>query len=382
MQKAKNMYPKFRLRSIVKYVDNLLRVQVLFTFLLLSLSSFFVSANFESCVPVGTISGVEEPTPPGQSASGPGGKDYPHASVTRNGPFGSVTTQYWIYEPADPIPASAPLIVFNHGGGALNPWSYGAWIEHIVRRGNIVIWSRYQQKPLPSSLRGLDNNVINAVKNAIDELQRGGHVKPELDKFAVTGHSLGASITINMAIRSESVGLPQPKAIMPVMPGLGTMVYPNQPDKWFLFEDFKKIPSDILMLVVIGAEDDRGIGVPGIDTTPQQAFSESVQIPLANKDFVIVQSDRYGTPSLIADHASPVAPDSSYDNGLPVFGSTEKPVDALDYYGFWKLFDALTDNAFYGRNREYAFDNTSEQRFMGLWSDGTPVAELVITDSP
>jgi len=228
----------------------------------------------------------------------------------------------------------------------------------------------------------LDNNVINAVKNAIDELQRGGHVKPELDKFAVTGHSLGASITINMAILAESVGLPQPKAIMPVMPGLGKAAYPNQPDKWFLFEDFKKIPSDILMLVVIGAEDERGIGVPGFDTTPQEVFNESIQVPLANKDFVIVQSDRYGTPSLIADHSSPVAPDSSYDNGLPVYNSATKPVDTLDYYCFWKLFDALTDDAFYGINREYALDNTPVQRFMGLWSDGTPVVELVVTDSP
>ena len=56
--------------------------------------------------------------------------------------------------------------------------------------------------------------------------------------------------------------------------------------------------------------------------------------------------------------------------------------DALDFYGFWKLIDALTDAAFYGKNREYALGNTPQQRYMGDWSDGRPVKELVILDCP
>ena len=54
----------------------------------------------------------------------------------------------------------------------------------------------------------------------------------------------------------------------------------------------------------------------------------------------------------------------------------------MDYYSTWKLFDALTDYAFYGINGEYCFGDTPEQRFMGLWSDGTPVNELIVTDTP
>ena len=57
-------------------------------------------------------------------------------------------------------------------------------------------------------------------------------------------------------------------------------------------------------------------------------------------------------------------------------------VNAMDFYGTWKLFDALTDAAFNGRNREYALGNTPQQRFMGLWSDGVPVKELKVTDKP
>jgi len=31
---------------------------------------------------------------------------------------------------------------------------------------------------------------------------------------------------------------------------------------------------------------------------------------------------------------------------------------------------------------KYAFGNTPEQRFMGTWSDGVPVKELKVTDTP
>jgi hypothetical protein len=57
-------------------------------------------------------------------------------------------------------------------------------------------------------------------------------------------------------------------------------------------------------------------------------------------------------------------------------------VNALDFYGTWKLFDGLCDAAFTGKNREYALGNTPQQRFMGLWSDGVPVKELKVTDKP
>jgi len=46
------------------------------------------------------------------------------------------------------------------------------------------------------------------------------------------------------------------------------------------------------------------------------------------------------------------------------------------------LFDGLSDAAFFGKNREYALGNTAQQRFMGKWSDGVPVKELVVTDKP
>jgi hypothetical protein len=53
-------------------------------------------------------------------------------------------------------------------------------------------------------------------------------------------------------------------------------------------------------------------------------------------------------------------------------------LDALDYFGFWKVGDALLDATFRGRNLEFGFGNTNQQRFMGTLSDGTPVTPLLV----
>ena len=58
-----------------------------------------------------------------------------------------------------------------------------------------------------------------------------------------------------------------------------------------------------------------------------------------DKDYVVVHSDSHGSPPLVAEHGAPTA------SGLP-------PPDALDFYGFWKWFDALTDAAWYGTGRK------------------------------
>jgi hypothetical protein len=40
------------------------------------------------------------------------------------------------------------------------------------------------------------------------------------------------------------------------------------------------------------------------------------------------------------------------------------------------------DTAFYRKNREYALGNTARQRYMGKWSDGVFVKEMVVSDKP
>lgn len=352
-------------------------------FLLLVLILFFF---LTTCVPraaTPTPTPGVTPTPPGQPASGPGGADYNHAAVTKN-VYGEGDTQYWIFEPASPTPSSAPLIVFNHGWIAVSPGNYGAWIEHIVRRGNIVVYPVYQLLrigPSGTQPEQMTQNAIIAVKDAIQRLQSGGHVSPELDKFAIVGHSLGGAITANMAATAASVGLPEPKAIMLAEPGAGENIGAN-----ILTTKLNEIPATVLMLVVVGSEDTIAGTADGT-----KIFYQTSGIPSSKKEFITMFSDYHGDPPLIADHFAPVAPDESYgkqDEELMkllqqrIHQILGVEVNALDYYGFWKLFDGLTDYAFYGENREYAFGDTAQECFMGKWSDSTLVVELKVSKSP
>jgi acetyl esterase/lipase len=309
---------------------------------------------------------------PPQPESGPGGKATVCASV-RASRFGEAGLAYWLFEPADPAPASAPLIVFDHGWSGLDPNIYGAWIEHIVRRGNIVVYPEYQAD-LRTPPTDFTPNAIAAVRDAITQLQSGGHVRPLLDKFAVVGHSAGGTVTANIAAMAAESGLPAPLAVMCVAPGKTWNVARRIR---IPLADMNQISASTLLLAVAGA-DDRIVK----DIDARKIFEGSTRVPAANKDLVVVQSDDRGSPALAANHFAPCAMEMITGESAGKRRGAATGVDALDYYAYWKLFDALCDAAFYGKNREYALGNTPQQRFMGTWSDGTPVRELVVTDAP
>src|SRR5688572_22766385 len=83
------------------------------------------------------------PAQPLQPASGPGGSDYLHPRISRHA-TGEGADDATIFWPEPAASAPLPLVVFTHGWGAVNPAHYQAWIDHLVRRGAIVIYPRYQ----------------------------------------------------------------------------------------------------------------------------------------------------------------------------------------------------------------------------------------------
>jgi acetyl esterase/lipase len=325
---------------------------------------------------------------PAQPNDGPGAKPRAHSSVLKKR-YREGAKEYWIYEPDAPRPRAAPVIVFLHGWGGTNPLYYGAWIDHLVKRGNIVIFPRYQSSVLTPRAHFIPNS-LEAIKDAIKRLQKEpGHVRPELNRVAAVGHSLGGVLAASVAALAAESGIPPVKAVMAIEPGM-TSDPANVP-----MADLKKIPADTLLLSVAG---DRDTFVGDIDA--KRIYYESIQVSADNKDFVTLVTDDHGIPGLIANHRAPTAPDQSYDNGEGDITapqttrgdgpmneqrsqSTRSPVvNALDYYGLWKLFDGLYDAAFYLKNREYALGDTPQQRFMGRWSDGVAVKELRVTDKP
>jgi pimeloyl-ACP methyl ester carboxylesterase len=349
----------------------------------------FVPALFSLTFLSLTIVSAQTVTPPSQPLTGPGGKQYVHKNVTKNR-YGQGGQEYWIFEPDSPRPRTAPVVIFLHGWGGMNPLYYGAWVDHLVKRGNIVVYPRYQSDLL-TPIKDFLPNTLAAIKDALHRLQtERGHVTPDLRKFATVGHSLGGLLAANVAALAGESNLPRVRAVMAVEPGI-TEAPINVP-----LEDLKKIPAETLLLALAGDQDSLVR-----DTDAKRIYYESTRVSAANKDYVTLVSDSHGQPGLQASHRAPTALNKDYDSGEGVGGApagTPDPignarisrrvrpetmlVNALDYYGTWKLFDGLIDAAFNGKNREYALGNTPQQRFMGLWSDGVPVRELKVTDKP
>ena len=305
--------------------------------------------------------------PPAQPASGPGGSAYAHARVARS-TWGSGRESYWLFEPDAPRPESAPVVVFLHGWGAMKPEPYLAWIEHLVRRGNIVVYPVYQAS-LRERPAAMTPAAMASLRDALAHLDGKEHVRAETTHLALVGHSLGATIAANIAA-AQPEGLPRPAALMVVEPGDSGDLQLARRSVQSLRADTSTIPAGTLMLVVVGDED----RMVGMDTA-RKIFQGATQVAAADKDFVVMRSDRHGKPELVADHSAPLATHTLLLRRRGV-------IDALDTHGLWKLYDALLDAAFRGQNRDMALGGGEGMTSMGQWSDGQPVLALTVTDAP
>jgi acetyl esterase/lipase len=282
------------------------------------------------------------PTQPEQPAFGPGGSDYEHGDVL----ITQVNEQVTIFEPAEPAPESAPVVAFAQGA----PYSaYNAWITHIVKHGSIVIFQTAPQNPVDQRLA----QTTAGLRAGLDALSEAGHVQPDLERVTLVGHSIGGVMAVELAAAAEDAGLPVPIALFIVQPATSTYGAP-----------LSQVAHDTLMLVQIGMED-RMVGEFGA----KEIWEETSHIPDGNRDYLRVFSDDYGSPGLMPNHMMPVSDD-------------HRGVDAQDIFALWRLLDALSSCAADGTDCEVALGNTPEQRFMGLWSDGTPIKELEVTDTP
>ncbi|MAB81073.1 MAG: alpha/beta hydrolase [Planctomycetes bacterium] len=315
--------------------------------------------------------------PPKQPPTGPGGAEYTHEGVARTlfeGPFENGSrASFWLFEPTPPPTDAAPTIAFFHGFGAGDPANYGAWIDHLVRRGKVVVFPLYQSSERGGSdPEGFTSAAIDSLRRALQVLSDGEHVAPDLDRIAFAGHAIGGMVAVEVAARAPKADLPSPKALFAIEPGFTDTgrfgVFPRA--------DLSLIAKGTLLLSLVGDAD----SIAG-DLEASRIYLETTSIPADDKDIVVLHSDDHGRPALNAHHLAPLSIDRRYTarkHDTPL-GPREE-TDALDYFGLWKLFDALCDAGFDGLNREFALGNTPEQRYMGVWSDGWPVAEMGVMD--
>ena len=301
---------------------------------------------------------------PPQPVAGPGGSAYVHAAVTFTA-HAEEADGYWLFTPADPVPDTAEVLVFLHGYGGYNPMIYGGWIDHLVKRGHVVIYPRYQKDmwhPRPSQFAP---NAATGVQAALQSLPAIGIV-PDTSHFSIVGHSYGGVIGADLTANWADYRIPEPKSLFLVSPGTG-------PLKGGRLDSYAGLAED-LKLLVMTSTGDRVVG----DEFGRLVFETAVNTP--ERNYLVQDRDDHGSPAVSNGHNESYSLNLDYDNGASNWTSKRARrigrTEAVDYYGYWKLYDALLTYTRTGEQRAYAFGDTPEQRSLGVWADGTAIRPL------
>jgi hypothetical protein len=280
--------------------------------------------------------------PPAPGVSAPR-EVYQHGQVLRRA-IGTGEDRVWIFTPDAPRPAAAPVVIFLHGLGGVDPYEYGAWIDHLGRSGNIVIYPIYQKTGMASLMEGasgMSQNAIGSVLRALDDLRRSGPVQPDLSRVTLIAHSFGGQVALALATDGVRRGLPAPTGFMAVETGEGRgAVNPAQ---------IQAMPPSMMLLSVEGENDHLAATRNG-----RKLAVSATQIPVQRRGFVLLASQNLGGRVLNADHFAPLSPLQSYrlEKTTPAEIAREQAVkqrfqirngevDELDITGFWRLGDAL-----------------------------------------
>jgi hypothetical protein len=305
-------------------------------------------------------------TQPPQPKSGPGGSDYSHAGW-RVSSGGAGADAWYVFEPASPRPAKAPLAIVMHGYYEFAGYDQMyELIRHTVRKGSVVIYPRWQTDvgtpcPGPFDIEPCLSSAANGIRGGLSNLRgKRGRVQPQLGKTSYFGFSFGAVVTANLANRYRSLRLPKPRAIFLDDPHDGGL---NGFDEPAVDDSLSGIPSTVKLQCHSGAE--------GVISEPQKTngscnaiFPKLRHIPRRNRDLVMARPDTHGDPDLSSGHG--------------VCAARKGTADAYDWNFCWKVWDALRSCAYAGTRCEHALGNTPEHRSNGRWSDGVPVRPLTI----
>jgi acetyl esterase/lipase len=284
--------------------------------------------------------------------------------------FGEGPRSYWLFEPAEPRAAEpAPVVVLLHGWMSTNPGLYGAWIAHLTRHGHIVIYPRYQDDWTTRPADFLPN-ALDAIRNALTVLETApGHTRPDRGRFALIGHSAGGNLAAQLAALASEVGLPEPKALVAVLPG--EVLPASGPD-------LSRIPSSTA-LVVAAAQEDVVVG----DSRAREIFDGASSIPPKNKQFLLLRSDRTIVPPLIADHAAPMGALPWLDTGEGPFHTLQMnaaTVDEFDRNLFWKAADLALRAGFTDQLLDELTRSGARFRQLGRRDDGLPIRAPLVSD--
>lgn len=298
--------------------------------------------------------GYQGPVPaPTDAFGGPG----PYQVLTETFPSpgfaGRVIT---VFYPAG-VAGPRPTWWFAHGFAGSNPAYYEELLRHLASHGSVVVFS-----PYPANLLRVQENYTILFDGFTAAAQR----YPDLidtSRVGFAGHSYGGGAVPALALRAlrergwGSNGL----ALLLLAP-------------WYSYNvtdaDLAAFPPSTQALFQVYEDDTINDHRMAID------LFTHMTLPLANKDYLMVRSDRVGDYNYTADHLVPTGsanprPDAAFN--------------ALDAWGVVRMAQALSASALENNaaGREVALSHGSLLQIqMGTTPEGRPLRAMAETLEP
>ena len=291
---------------------------------------------------------------------------------------GDGADRVYVFVPVQPaLHGKVPLVLLHHGWQGMNPLNFGALIDHLARSGQVVIYPVYQLSA-DTSPQVVTHNAAQADRRGIEALREQRGLQPDPQRVLYVGYSMGAAISLNLALDPARYELPAPRALVLEAPGDAYHVAHGE-DARSIIGEVEKLPADLPVAILTGSAD-TSIGLP----TARKLAARLCQIRADRRVLMVLPSDEHAGKNVHAAHGSPGAPDSRYDfalkrndiptripgrDGFEPSGS----LNQLDFYGYWKVVDAMVDSLGERSLPDAVFGHgTPAQLYLGTWPDGTP----------
>lgn len=250
-----------------------------------------------------------------------------------------------IYYPSD-ILTKVPTIFYSHAFGGNNSANISGMLNFVAMKGYAIVYVPYQTTGV---------TVYDRYDNLLNGFQRAARDYPAIidtTRVGFLGHSFGGGASFSNAYICF---------IQKNWGQNGRFIYVLA--QWYSYNisqtELQSFPANTKLLTEIFDDDVTNDHRMAID------IYNNINISAAEKDFILLKSDTVAGYIYLADHVVP---------------NTASAFDALDYYAYYRLLDALCDYTFNGNlaGKNVALGNGS----IAQVTMPTGLKSLVQTDNP
>jgi dienelactone hydrolase len=220
-----------------------------------------------------------------------------------------------IYHPQE-ITTPVPTVFYSHGYGGNNPLYIKGLTDFVAKKGYALVFVPYQTTGVSVPLR---------YENLLQGFRKAARDYPNIidtTRAAFMGHSFGGGASFGTAFKCFTENN---------WGSNGRFIYVSA--QWYSYNisqnDLQNFPSDVKLVTEIYESDSTN------DHRLAADIFRNISISNAEKDFLVLQRDTVGGYIYPADHNTP---------------NTVIALNAHDYYGIYRILDALADYVWNGNN--------------------------------